>query len=627
MRIALEPVRQPTGEVLRGAGRLSDARTQFWHDAEDAEANSDTDGLAVAALGLGGIWVHEHRSTLDQARVESLQRRALGALDPDSSLARRLEIRLAAETSYLLGDPAGALAELDRARAADDPVALADALSLAHHCLLGPHHTALRLLLADELIAVSPKTGRPIDGLMGLAWRTVDLVLAGDRRAGRSLAELRELLEVDRCDGLRYLADAIDIMLAVRAGRLDEATLLAAQCYEFGLEVGDIDALGWYGGQLVAIRWLQGRGEELLPLVRDLVHSTTIAEPAAGFVAAVAALAATSGDLPTAQAAIACLRADGLRAVASSSSWSATMLGVCEAAHALGDVEAAAEAYDLLAPFADLTVFCSLGVASYGSAHRPLALAAWTMGDLDLAVDHLESALVAEMAMGDGPWHTMAMAALADVLEQRNGADDRHRADELRQVAVAAARRLGMSKRADEWERRAGGATECRRDGRIWTVRLGERTAVVPHSVGMDYLTTLIAQPDVEISAVSLVSDHMMSCRGAPAEPVLDARAAASYRRRIEELRAELDDADVCADLERAARARIELDQFLDELRRASGLGGQARSFSDDAERARVSVHKAIKRALRMITEVDAVLGAQLASRVVTGMRCVFRTT
>ena len=461
---------------------------------------------------------------------------------------------------------------------------------------------------------------------MGLAWRTVDLVLAGDRRAGRSLAELRERLEVDRCDGLRYLADAIDVMLAIRAGRLDDAEALAAQCYELGLDVGDLDALGWYGGQLVAIRWLQGRGDELLPLVRDIVNSTTIAEPAAGFVAAVAALAASSGDRPAAQAAIACLRADGLRTVASSSSWSATMLGVCEAAHLLGDVDAAAEAYELLEPFADLPVFCSIGVASYGSAHRPLALAAWTMGDLDRAVEHLEAALVAELAAGDGPWHTMALAALADVLDERDGPGDRPRAAELRRTAVAAARQLGMARRAAEWERRSAAATECRRDGRVWTIRVGARTAVVPHSVGMEYLMTLLANPDVEISAVSLASEHTMARRGEPAEVLLDARAAASYRQRIAELRSEIDDADAWADLERAARARLELEAVLDELRRASGLGGRSRSFGDDAERARVSVHKALKRALRMIAEVDPVLGAELASRTVTGMRCVYRT-
>jgi hypothetical protein len=294
--------------------------------------------------------------------------------------------------------------------------------------LLGPHHTDLRLTLAEELIAVSPRTARPFDGLMGLTWRTVDLFLAGDRRAIRSLAELKERLDVDRCDGLRYIVLSIDVMLAMRDGRLEDALDLATECYELGQDVGDADALGFYGAQLVAIRWLQGRGGELLPFVQDMVHSTTIAEPSAGFVAAVAALAAASGDRVTAQGALARLRSGGLRTVASSSIWSATMLGVCEAAHALGDVAAAAEAYELLAPFAHLPVMGSIAVASYGSAHRPLALAAWTMGDLDRAVEHLEAAIAGNLATGDRPSHAVALATLADVLDERDGAGDRDRA-------------------------------------------------------------------------------------------------------------------------------------------------------------------------------------------------------
>lgn len=62
------------------------------------------------------IWVHEHRSSLAQARVESLQRQALCAVDPGGTLARRLEVRLSAETAYVVGDPTPVLAELDRAR-------------------------------------------------------------------------------------------------------------------------------------------------------------------------------------------------------------------------------------------------------------------------------------------------------------------------------------------------------------------------------------------------------------------------------------------------------------------------------------------------------------------------------
>ena len=240
--------------------------------------------------------------------------------------------------------------------------------------------------------APSTSSSAPIDGRHGRAWSCA-------RR-----------WQSQPCEGLRYLVDAIEVMLAVREGRLADAERLAAAAYELGLDVGDADALGWYGAQLISIRWLQGRAEELLPLVQEIADSVTVAEPAAGFVAGVAALAAAAGDRPTAAAALACLRAAGLHRVASSSSWSATMLGVCEAAHLLGDRDAAAEAYALLAPFAHLPVMASLGVASFGSAHRPLGLAARTMGDLDLAVAHLERAVVAELAVDDRPWHAMALA-------------------------------------------------------------------------------------------------------------------------------------------------------------------------------------------------------------------------
>ena len=458
-----------TGTVLLETGRLAEARQQFWQDAEDAEERGDADGLAIAALGLGGLWVHEHRSTLDQARVTDLQRRALAGLDPETPLAHRLRVRLAAEHAYVHDDVAPVLAALDRARRLPDPVPLAEALSLVHHCLLGPHHTLPRLTLADELIAISPTTGRRVDGLMGLTWRTIDFFLAGDRRAVRSLRELRERLEVDRCDGLSYVVAALDVMLAMRAGQLADAERLADECYERGREVGDADALGWYGAQLVAIRRLQGRGAELLPLLDDLVNSTSVAEPRSGFMAAIAALAASAGDRPAASRALACLRTGGLDTVPPSSTWSATMMGVCEAAHVLGDVDSARVGYDLLAPHAHLPVMASLAVACYGSAHRPLGLAAWTMGDIDLAIDHLEAAVVADLAIGNAPCHALGLATLADALSQRGAAGDAARAVELRRTAIAEADRCGMADRAREWQMAqpdcASAVVECQRDG------------------------------------------------------------------------------------------------------------------------------------------------------------------
>ena len=76
------------------------------------------------------------------------------------------------------------------------------------------------------------------------------------------------------------------------------------------------------------------------------------------------------------------------------------MAAVCDAANALADAEAASEAYELLAPFASVPVLVGLGVACFGSVHRPLGIAALTFGDIDLAIDHLESAVAANLALG-----------------------------------------------------------------------------------------------------------------------------------------------------------------------------------------------------------------------------------
>jgi len=176
--------------ALLERGDLATARGHFQAAARSALALGDIDCLGRAALGLGGLWVHEHRTAIEGSRVTAWQRRALEELAPGSQLAARLNLRLIAESDYARGRSTQVLAALDAARCGGDPVVLADALSLAHHCLLGPEHADRRLNLADELLAVAGLTGRTMDSVLGLLWRTVDLLLAADPHAQRSLREL-----------------------------------------------------------------------------------------------------------------------------------------------------------------------------------------------------------------------------------------------------------------------------------------------------------------------------------------------------------------------------------------------------------------------------------------------------
>ena len=302
--------------TARRAGRLDDARRCAWRAVEAGTKVSERSGgaelLARAAVELGGVWVNEHRCAVERLQVLALQRRALAALNPTDSLALRLRARIAAEEAYATGDATRVVELVDEARPRGDLTATAEVLSLAHHCMLGPQHGAARRALADELIAVSACSGSQTDAVMGLAWRTVDLFLEGDARADRSLRELKERLMRTPFAAVDYLVAALEVMLAIRDGRLAEAEQLADRCYQAGLEVGDADAFGWYGAQLIAIRWYQGRSDEILPMVADLASSPTLTEPNDGFFAAVAVLAAGAGHAEEARGALARLRSDGL---------------------------------------------------------------------------------------------------------------------------------------------------------------------------------------------------------------------------------------------------------------------------------------------------------------------------
>ena len=172
-------------------------------------------------------------------------------------------------------------------------------------------------------------------------------------------------------------------------------------------------------------------------------------------------------------------------------------------------------------------------------------------------------------------------------------------------------------------------AVRCVRHGRGWRIEAGRRSAVVRHSVGMFHLAVLIANPGREIPALELVTGlaelAARAARSAGAgQAVLDREAVRSYRDRITALEAEIDVAESCGRADRAAQARTERDWLAAELGRAVGVGGRMRSFPDGAERARIAVGKAIRRALLRIAEADAVIGGQLHQAIHTGARCCY---
>ena len=87
---------------------------------------------------------------------------------------------------------------------------------------------------------MSGRSARRTDLVMGVLWDTVDLFLAGDPHAQRRLGELDDLLAARKHLAAGFVADALKVMLAIRAGRFREAEQGAQACAELGQAAGDL---------------------------------------------------------------------------------------------------------------------------------------------------------------------------------------------------------------------------------------------------------------------------------------------------------------------------------------------------------------------------------------------------
>ncbi len=606
-------------------GDLLASRQDFEQAYRLAERAGDVQAMALAALGLAGLWVSERRTVTGAVQQEARLEHVASLLDPDSRLALRIRARLAGEADYLRGGHEAILAELSAARAAADPELLAEALSMAHHCLLGPDHVTRRTGLAVEMIKASFRTERRSDLLVGLLWQTVDSYSEGDPHAGRHLGELRDHLGQRDHLAVAFIVSAIDVMLAIRAGRLDEAESLASGCAASGALAGDIDHGWWSGAQLVTIRWYQGRLGELLPALHEQVHSPELSAVDNSALAALAVAAAVSGDQRTAASSLATLCGDDLAGLPRASSWLATMDGIVEAAYLLDRADVADQAYELLRPYAGLPMLGGPGITCFGSAQHALGVASLTSGRMDLAVDHLRAAVKHNLALAHWPAVVASRQRLAQAYRLRAQPADSGAARSELDTATGEAAALGIPMPCGRARPPAGAFAQCRRVGRKWHVTWQDRSVLVEDSIGMAHLAVLIANPRQQILAADLAAG--LAALGAAddtgsAHPVLDDAAIREYRTRLKRLDAELERLD--PDGDRAAAAHEERDWLLAQLASASGLGGRIRSFSDQPERARVAVGKAIRRALARVAEADATLGDHLRQAVHTGVRCSY---
>jgi tetratricopeptide (TPR) repeat protein len=189
--------------------------------------------------------------------------------------------------------------------------------------------------------------------------------------------------------------------------------------------------------------------------------------------------------------------------------------------------------------------------------------------------------------------------------------------------------RLCETKPAD---RAAVAIVSLARNGKWWSVSCNGSTVQLHDTKGLRYLAELIAHPGVERHAFDLVDRvEGVAVEGSPdrrhlgdAGEMLDASARTAYRHRVEQLRAEADDALAAGQFETAEAKQDELDQLVTQLAQAFGLGGRDRKAASAAERARLNVTRALRAAIAKLGEAMPEEAGVLDRRVRTGLYCMY---
>lgn len=631
--------------ALDRAGALETSRETFWRVIAAARERDDGHLMARAALGLHRLGNPSDPGDNPRSEITLMDeaRSRLGATSaPDPALTARV---LAAasmarthqaveyDTATELGKQAVALA---RQRGDDDT--LGWCLLALHDAIWQPNTAEARIEVLDELTSAARRANdRELESLASFL-RTLALFELGDPSGYDEFAVFEGLTERTRLPRHRFLAVSRRGTLTALTGQFEQAQQAFDAALVLGEQVGETDRVRVWRDQVWAMELLRG-----------------------DFSAAEAALASTPGDpFPELLAAfLPSRRVTGLaahellahleptlRQQPRRFGWLWQMLQAHVAA-ASGDDELCARARAALAPALGRWVVISGGLAfgpvAYWAGLLDAAQRRW-----DDAVANLTAAAASADQLRARPWAVRARARLAAALVARQAPGDaeaavaeldwaRRAADEMGMTAALDAPRFAdpappVPRLADPTPRAADQHPNVFRcDGQVWTLRYADRTVHMRDAKGLHDLHTLLGSPGTDIPATQLFNPAgdpaVRHSSQLGADPMLDEQARAAYQGRLRRIDVEIQDALDRGDDDQAAKLDEEREALLDELRRATGLGGRSRRLGDDTERARQAVTARIRDSLRRLRSLHPELAEHLDAAVSTGIRCRYQPT
>jgi hypothetical protein len=621
------------GWALTEAGALGRGRDVFRHAGDRARALGDPRLLARAALGQGGEYVMaEIRGELVDALREALAALGSGPADEDRRLRARLLARLAAALtpSPTPEEPLGLAREALAMTAGETDartridVGVGVGAALADFAPPGD-----RIPVNDRLLADARAVNDRVLGLRALTRLACDHLERGDVAAADATIAARGAL-AEAIGHPRYLwqTPLLRSMRAMPEGRFADCEAEIAEARALAAEVADPNAARCLEIHRLSMLLVAGRPDDLraqepaaLRVLDSLPHAATLRAWT---------MAVVGSRLGACEPA-----AHALRSLKPPHLMTARMAraSLAEAAVLCGLPEVYRPLYATFAPDDDANVGWGPFAFSCGPPiARVLGLVAFALGRRDEGAAHCRRAL----ALADGmeasalrAWSLLALGeGLADAAEARRSLE----------AARDLGAKMGMPEVVTRAERALGGAAEASaapatpdfslvRTGAEWTVNHAGRSFRLKDLRGFAMLASLLEAPGRELHVLDLIGGGAVG-EGAvdlgDAGEQIDIRARDAYRRRIADLRGELDEAERDADIGRAARLRDELDALTDQVATSVGLGGRPRRVGSAAERARITVQRRIREAIARIAGLDAELGRHLDWTVRTGTFCAY---
>lgn len=466
-----------------------------------------------------------------------------------------------------------------------DPVVLAEALDAALATHWGPDELEVRVELSKRLADVAAHL-TDVDArtrahlwLLTVAAETLDVAALN-----RQMRALEQLGEESRRS--LFFAASRRLMLDLMRGRTDTVARLVALAEGTADELPDghlvVGAMRGYGGAMAGdqeaaetARWAEGLAVD--EGIREL-H------------AELAWIYAELGHLDDARRLVAIFDSRVLRQLPRDHNHLLVLQLLLDVA-LVADVEQLVEdVTPLLAPYAGRAVVNAGAVMFHGVTDDTLARGWERLGDHERAAALRVKALETYERIGARWWHDRLLRAWP-------GSD---RADRPPASSVMTLRPGPPG---------------------VWLVGHGDDEHAVPARRGFEHLHALVSRPGSDIAALDLAGGATTVQQGGLGE-LADARALAAYRRRLQEIDGELDEADASGEQSRGEELAAEREALLSELGAVTGLGGRPRTTGSTEERARVTVRKAVAAAIEAVHAVDPVLARHLTTHVHTGLRC-----